>query len=391
MSSDLSHSFGIQIVSEQVLNPVGTTQLRCLQPAKYLSDLGIRVATGHLYRSIPEKRSIIIIHRAVFDRYTKIFISYAKLRGSVVVYDTDDLLFDPAAEKYLSDIRNTNYLRRANLYKKAMVRCDIVLVATKFLGEKAKIFHPDVRLIKNALNVEFIEAASILVANEDQRQDNNVTIAYLSGSSSHDRDFQLVESDLLKLLRERPQVKILLAGSLQYSSEFEVFGDRFEYRKFMPYAELQKLFTQIDINLVPLETEQDFCQAKSELKYIEAGAFGVPSVVSPTLIHQQLISHDVNGRLVEDNDWYGAIDGLIVNEELRKMLGAEARKQVLQHYSAERRMEDWQDLVTDIWQEYSETRNIAPIKLKPIFLRTYLEIIRWFRGAPILFRNLLSN
>lgn len=308
----------------------------------------------------------------------------------MLVYDADDLLFDSSVEKYISDIRSPSYAKDIKRYKQAMLLCDVILVATNFLGEKAKTFHPDVRLMRNGLAPDFIKQASFANTNQ-QKRNEYVTIAYLSGSSSHNRDFLLVEDALLRLLREYPHVKVLLAGRLKFSTEFEVFGNRFEYYDFMPYEQLCSIFTQIDINLVPLETEQDFCQAKSELKYIEAGAFGIPSVVSPTMVQKEVVTHDVNGRLVDNNDWYAAIEGLANNKNLRARLGAEARKHVLQYYSADKRTEAWQALVKNIWNEYRKTGKAVSISPESLALRANLELSKWLRRAHSFSRRLLSN
>ena len=343
-----------------------------------------------LYGNIPEKNSVIIIHRALLDQYTEKFFRYAKLRGSVLVYDTDDLLFDSSVEKYISDIRSPGYAKDIKRYKQAMQLCDVILVATNFLGEKAKSFHTDVRLMRNGLAPYFIKETSCPRSNH-QKCKPYVTIAYLSGSSSHDRDFLLVEDALLRLLRQYPKVKILLAGRLKFSTEFAAFGDRFEYCDFVPYEELCNLFSRIDINLVPLETEQDFCQAKSELKYIEAGAFGIPSVVSPTMAQKEVVSHDVNGRLVENNDWYAAIESLVNNKNLRIRLGTEAQRHVLQYYSTDKRAEQWQALITNVWNEYGKPRRAVSTSPESLALRANLEITKWLQRAHIFSRRLLSN
>ena len=364
--------------------------MRCIQPATYLRERGFNVTTSRLYRSIPAKNSIVIIHRALLDRFTATFINYAKSRGSVVVYDTDDLLFEVSAEKYLSAIKKASFASDVDLYKRAMQQADVVLVATKFLGDKARLFHPDVRLMRNGLDAEMERSASQQVSNH-KNVSNFVTIAYLSGSESHDRDFCLVENTLIELLRERKDVKVLLAGHLQFSSEFESFGDRFEYVEFLPYEAFQCLFSRIDINLVPLEVEEEFCQAKSELKVIEAAVYGIPSVVSPTGVHKEVIEHNVNGKLVEDNDWRTAIEDLLDNEERRRQMGTQARLMVLEHYSANTRVKEWQELIDNLWAKYAGRENAARDSFDKLRMRASLEKTRWIRMARVLFKDFLAS
>ena len=287
---------------------------------------------GALYRSIPSSASIVIVHRAVLDRYTEEFIRYAKLRGSVVVYDTDDLLFTNSVAGYLHSGGKKQHASDINSYRKAIENCDAVLVSTEFLKQKVSLFHKDVKLVKNALSSDYLKVASRVVRHEKKNAVKPVTIAYLSGSDSHDRDFQLVEDTLLRILSNYENSKLLLVGRLNFSDKFSNFSDRFEYREFVPYKFFPKLFIDIDINLVPLEVDQEFCQAKSELKYIEAGACGVPSVASPTKTYMSVIEPNVNGLLAEDHAWYEAIEKLLIDHEFRNRLGENAREHVLCEY-----------------------------------------------------------
>ena len=50
----------------------------------------------------------------------------------------------------------------------------------------------------------------------------------------------------------------------------------------MAWQGLPNIVAQIDINLAPLELDNPFCQAKSEIKFTEAALVGVPTVASPT-------------------------------------------------------------------------------------------------------------
>ena len=57
----------------------------------------------------------------------------------------------------------------------------------------------------------------------------------------------------------------------------------------MRYEEFQAVFEQIDINVVPLQQKDSFAQARSNLKYIEAGAWGIPTIASPASAYREAI------------------------------------------------------------------------------------------------------
>src|SRR5204863_5326912 len=97
--------------------------------------------------------------------------------------------------------------------------------------------------------------------------------------------------------------------------------------------ELPQLIAQIDINLAPLELDNPFCQAKSEIKYTEAALVGVPTVASPTDAFAYAITHGENGLLAATVDeWQAALSQLIEQPEARQQLGAVARQRVYQEY-----------------------------------------------------------
>ena len=57
--------------------------------------------------------------------------------GLVVIYDTDDLMFEQVSESW-----------SAAPYQAAMKKCDVVLVSTCYLATKARKFHDDIRIMR---------------------------------------------------------------------------------------------------------------------------------------------------------------------------------------------------------------------------------------------------
>jgi hypothetical protein len=104
-------------------------------------------------------------------------------------------------------------------------------------------------------------------------------IGYFPGTRSHDHDFQTVIAQLVKYLDDRPEVKLLLVGSLGFRM------DRFDARKLIRYApvdylDLPQLILQSWITIAPL-ADNRFNQCKSGLKFFESAAFAVPVIATP--------------------------------------------------------------------------------------------------------------
>jgi len=121
--------------------------------------------------------------------------------------------------------------------------------------------------------------------------------------------------------------------------------------------------------LAPLRVDDPFAQARSELKYIESGIFGIPTIASPTDTYQEAIRHNVNGLLSNDDDWYSALALLITDADIRKNLGEAARVDVIENYGPTKRTEEWGKLISSILDEYSINPKTYSLKACVYFTR----------------------
>ena len=81
--------------------------------------------------------------------------------------------------------------------------------------------------------------------------------------------------------------------------------------------------------------DEEWTRGKCGLKALQYMALGVPAVVSPVGVNTEIVSEGTNGLLAgDDTEWVDKLSTLIERPELRKRLGAEARKTVEKRYSA---------------------------------------------------------
>ena len=91
----------------------------------------------------------------------------------------------------------------------------------------------------------------------------------------------------------------------------------------------------IDIGLYPLP-QNDWVLGKSGLKALQYMAFGLPTVATNVGTTPKIIKNMENGILVDsEEDWVNALEKLIDDNELRKKLGENARRTVLEGYSTD--------------------------------------------------------
>ena len=71
----------------------------------------------------------------------------------------------------------------------------------------------------------------------------------------------------------------------------------------MNWRELPWIIAQTDINLAPLEMDNPFCQAKSEIKFVEAALVGVRLDEVEQAVARFYADHEVDSPGVEPLDF----------------------------------------------------------------------------------------
>lgn len=90
----------------------------------------------------------------------------------------------------------------------------------------------------------------------------------------------------------------------------------------------------VDINIAPLEIGNPFCESKSELKFFEAGIVGVPTVAAATAPFVEAIADGIDGFVANGTEqWIAKLEKLILDENLRKEIGAKAREKAISRYT----------------------------------------------------------
>jgi len=399
----------VAFLSEWKPIPFGTIQHRCNQPAEYLELAGLEARVQWVYDfRLDLAADIIIISRVPMNLRTREVIRAAKANGTIVLYDTDDLLFDADIVPYLSEIGHPLTYRDVERRLAILQACDAVITSTNTLAKAIRQLGKRTVVLRNGLSASFLRHAD-QARRWKRSEDSTIVIGYLSGSPTHDRDFAQVADVLSDLLELHPHVRLVIVGYLTIPDSLLVFGPRVQLQEFVPYTQLPSQLAQIDINLAPLEVNEPFCQAKSELKYVEAGACGIVTVAAATEPYRLAIRHGENGFLAETTeDWHRILNQLVQQPELISAVGAQAKVHVLANYTPQVRAREWKSVMVDFVNEASnlrkqatmpETPPVHPVKetlfvlayrialIKPIgdFLRLirardWLE--RWF-GRPI--------
>lgn len=294
--------------------------------------------------SCADKFDVFIFHKVAYIPQIQKFVEELKKKNKEIIFETDDLLFDVDLVKQQDFFKNSN--EEMQKFHEKGVGAEFVddpyvktcTISTTFLAKKLREKGKQVFVVPNRLSKKDIEIASkILKANEANAANEAIKLGYFSGTHSHNKDFATITNALQKIMEKYANVELFLVGPLDTENELNKFGDRI--KKF-PYAVREKHFenvASVDINISPLEIENPFCQARSELKFFEAAIVKVPTVAVATQTFCEAIEDGIDGFLAnEDKEWFEKLEKLIIDADLRKKMGEKAYQKAMEKYSIEK-------------------------------------------------------
>lgn len=299
----------------------------------------VTIADNPNLLKLVDRFKIFVFHKTLYTEKIAQVIEKIKAQKKEIIFDTDDLNFDPQYVAQMDYFQKAGEAERMQLAKglgREILEDPAVKVATTTTNCLAKILQQkgkQVFVVKNKVCDAELELAEQLLRTANQTAEGFVSLGYFSGTPSHDKDFATVTDALVAVLRKYANVKLILAGPLEKENGLTEFADRIVTLPLVPRGEHYQNIQKADINLVPLEKTL-FCEAKSELKFFEAGVLGIPTVAFRNETFSAAIEDGVSGFLARSEaEWVEKLGRLIEDENLRKTMGERAREKTLKDYT----------------------------------------------------------
>ena len=291
---------------------------------------------------------VLVICRARYTGRINRMVTRARARGCRVLFDVDDLVFDPAYLHLIVetlDVRTTDdatwdwwfaYIGRLGA---TLDLCDAAIATNDALGARVAAFSgKPVHIVPNFLNREQTDLSrAIMDAKRESgfARDGRIHLGYFSGTPTHNRDFEIVSDALARLMDDDPRLVVRVAGFMEGVGKLEKHRDRMEFFPLQDFLNLQRLLGESEVNLIPLQ-DNAFTNCKSELKYFEAAAVGAISVATPTGALRDAIVPGVTGYLATALEWEETLRAVIRNlDDHREMIDM-AERDALDRYAPER-------------------------------------------------------
>lgn len=290
--------------------------------------------------SYAETFQVFVLHRVLMTPAVARLVARVKELGKTIIFETDDLVYDPAFLVHMDYWQKMNALER-KLYENGVggetladPYVKLATTTTNFLAEKLREKGKEVFVVPNRLTEEDVRWADEALKKYQEKGRETVRVGYLSGTPSHNKDFATITPALVTLFEQYPKMRLVLAGPLDTESALNQYAERIVRLPFVPRRELFGNIASLDINLAPLEIGNPFCESKSELKFFEAGIVAVPTVAAATGTFKEAITDGVDGFVAASTEeWVEKIGRLIADPELRKTTGQAAHETSFQRYT----------------------------------------------------------
>jgi hypothetical protein len=348
---------------------------RARLPAEGLALLGVTSEVRH-YRD-PEWEALalgadaVVVYRVPATLDVLESIRRVRARGIPVVFDVDDLIFDPdvadeiPALTILPPAEAALWMQGVHRYRTTLEACDAFVGSTPALCRHASaVTGLPAERFANGVGVLLGQVSD--AAYRRSRTAGPLRVGYFSGTDTHDHDWKYVEPAVIEALAAHPDAELWLGGFVPPSEELDRLGARVRRLPILPWFQLPGLLRDLDVNLAPLRPGSRFNDAKSAIKFLEAALVATPTVASPTEPFREAIDDGRNGLLVADpSEWTAAISSLLSDSVLRSTLGARARRDALLRWSPHLQGRRYLDLLERVAARGTITRSSswAPVSL----------------------------
>ena len=345
----------------------GCNFYRILQPAMKLAEKGRIIAAPSSQLQNDQEREIwfeqadIVVTQQTSEPLLEVMKENRTKKRFVI--DWDDNIFDvspynPAYESCgYKDVEVTLSGQRRFLWKdgeqgfsvaknrerlqtfaKCLSLASLVTCPSPILSGKFKQLNKSTKVIKNFLDFSVWQPLEL-------PKTDKIRIGW-QGGHSHFEDWHVVKEAMKIILDKNKNVELVIMGShfLGATKEFNLSQVKTEpWVDIMAYPHKFKTLN-LDIGIAPLKNDL-FNTAKSELKWTEYSALGIPAVCSNIPPYMLNVRDGETGFLCGSvEEWVIVLQKLINDKELRQRIGKQAMKHVREHYDIEKNIEEYENL-----------------------------------------------
>jgi glycosyltransferase involved in cell wall biosynthesis len=366
--------------------PFGSASIRLLRPLMHpaLQDR-LEVTCGSHY--LGEPKDIVIVDRlwrndVTLEMVNKLVLDIRKADAKLV-YALDDSFFDIPTEHNVQfpteKIKASEFL---------LCQADCIWVTTQALKERFSEYNQNIIVLPHALDERLLVPRPPERVRSPWRKKRKI-IGYM-GTFTHDQDLMMVMPALKAVWQNHAdEVEFQFIGCVaNEATKQELAGLPVRYIYTEPGEEEYPLFMlwftgQIDwdIAIAPLR-DITFNRSKSEIKWLDYSAIGVPGIYSDIPAYHSSIRHLETGLLVENRGeaWIQALEGLLNDDSTRLRIAQNAYNELYSHRILARCNQRWFEAIEQVIPKVDPNQTktatiVIPTKNAEPYIKETLEAI----------------
>jgi glycosyltransferase involved in cell wall biosynthesis len=313
------------------------------QPGAYWQKLRVLMASLRQRWYDVQRASaydVVFVYREAIMIGTTFFERRIKAKGPKVIFDFDDAIWLPNVSPAN---RSLALLKRPEKTRELIALSDLVFAGNAYLAEYASHFNDQVAVIPSTIDTGLYQPKTAYPVKD------RICIGW-TGSSTTLPHFETALPALRELqARYGDRLYFKVIGQQTYDlADLDLHSV-----KWRADSEVQDL-SELDIGIMPLPID-DWTKGKCGMKGLQYMALGIPTVMTPVGVNNDIIQHNVNGFLANDTqEWVEVLSQLIESRELRERVGRAGRQTVEQSYSVESQKDRYLDYFNSLVRASSQ-------------------------------------
>lgn len=271
---------------------------------------------------------IIFVQRESYMLGTAFFEKVFARSKAKFIFDFDDAI-------WLLDVSEGNkkfaFLKNPRKTEEIVKVSDMVFAGNQYLANFAAQFNKNVKVIPTTIDTDYH-----LPARDTDFEKDKICIGW-TGTMTTLKHFETILPVLEKLKEkfgDRIYFKLVVNKEIEYPS---IALKSTLWDKEEEVSQLQ----DIDIGIMPLPDDK-WAKGKCGFKGLQYMSLEIATIMSPVGVNSEIIRHGKNGYLANSNEeWINYLSKLIENHSLRRSLGIEGRKTIIDKYSVKAWKEEY--------------------------------------------------
>lgn len=277
---------------------------------------------------------VVVIQQPSGTAWTR-EISRLRDAGVTVLFEIDDYVHAvrKMADHDFAHVFDKNLVRT---YELNMGLADGLICSTEYLAARYRTYNPRTWVCRNGIDLR-------RYALTRPRRDT-VNIGW-AGGTGHREALRPWLPNVAEVMRTHEATRFVTIGVSARDELDEEFPARVVRLPFAPFDTYPAAMTHFDIALAPAG-RNNFFRAKSDLRWLEASALGVPVVADP-MVYPEIESGVTGFHAASPSEVRDHLMALVTDAEVRERVGEAARAHVTEHRRIQAMAQQWADALRE--------------------------------------------